>query len=253
MDYAKKVIEVMPLFASHIGSSLPSPDETQKEFISRISRHLQRVSIWLEYLVLGRNINEFLNIPAMIAVKPDADFSKATLDFCRQIWLQVPIAQQLSPVSPDILWGMCEAGKIEYLLRSCGLFGKPELISKKSCYREQSKVLTQISKSLKNSEIYELPEIKYLPFIDFERLHLALFSEATVQALSMSDENLENSCKQYQAALRLRNQVSNQADRQILRIVNGGINLSQKGRKLPIQIEKKRGRGRPPKGNKPAL
>lgn len=115
----EEVIEAMWCFPD-----CPILPETkdQQIVLDNIRAHFKLLTLWLRYRLLGNiEYHDLLHgNPDSLAVKPYADLSVATLDFCYHVY------SRLRPEGVDgfeQLWGICEYSKALNMLRATGYFG----------------------------------------------------------------------------------------------------------------------------------
>ena len=136
---------------------LPDTD-AQKDALANAQAHFKWVSMWLEYLLLGKfdYRDTLFSHPDALAAKPYADLSAATLRFCAQADQRIPGGYDTF----EQLWGICEYSKALSVLRAMNYYGDVPPNSKKTLLAKNRRVLQAYSFKKGNhpESMIEVPE-----------------------------------------------------------------------------------------------
>jgi hypothetical protein len=213
------------------------------------------VSQWLRYLILGETeIFPSLLIPRTLATKPDADFEIEILKLFRQMWLKVPLAQELAPHGAEELWALYLICNAQFKLKSAGYYGTQAPLTKRKTYKGSLRDSTAIQRAIDKPEKYDLPEMVLYSTVDLDQLLNHLFSTALMMAVEQDDDDLLHHCNLFNQAWRHRIKILEEDPiRQIPYLNQDRLCSTGKGMKIlkpRTDASKRRSRGRPPKGSK---
>ncbi len=212
-------------------SVLPETEQ-QQDALTNAKAHFKLMATWLHYRLLGKlHYHDSLHShPDSLSVKPYADLSVATLDFCYHVY------SRMRPEGVDSfeqLWGICEYSKSLAAFRATGYYGDVAPQSKSQLRKNFKHALEAYSQLEQNHS----PEQLVTGFDPIEHLTEDLLYQASNFANDPpGDKDLKHHIRMFQRAWR---HFSN-------------LTLKPKGFD-PVQIKPakpKRSRGRPPKGSR---
>jgi hypothetical protein len=231
-------------------SNEPETDE-QRELIRLVRKRYICVAAWLSFYLESRHELYPKLATYYPEYQPIADLSMARLVFCRQIWIAMPLAQEIAD-NYEILWFLCELSDCLYSLRGSGFWGNLELNEqgktwgKKAAYSRMQAVYGGSLKSIEWNG--DLSDLKLRPAVI--RDYIEHLTDLLCCYAVENDRSLQKHCKRWlQAQLEYQQICKDSEKYQIFHIRDNSIVSTTKGRKS-WKPKSTRGRGRPPKGSK---
>jgi hypothetical protein len=244
-------------FIGELPDAITKPDTPEQKELLKSGRDLHKgKSKWLEFYELGRpELLGDLLLAKWNRYKPYADFSLAILRFCQQAYLRLEHLQAPG-YSHITLWGVCEWSLSSHVLRKSGYYGNPDidergmLLGKGVQYQQNVEVINIHKAALKDGEYTgefvttQFPKEHILDYVLYDAINFAN---------KHNDEDMEFHCKEFLNAIRHFNWLINNSKQPTIQISSSGIQTPTRGRHSPkgFSLEpktKRRGRGRPPKG-----
>ncbi len=244
----------LPIVLTHSG---------EKEYLGKLKAHYQNLSTWLEYSLVEMDASEreklrlIIHFSNCVIAKPDADFSLAIREMCRQVYGKSELLTQ-SP-SYEHLWFLVEYSNCLQMMKHPGLLtGIPttredgKVISKGDVQSDNANSIKIYKQALrngfskKNASGLETEEIP--PEEDWREHFLnILIAEAVKTAIENQDQDLKQHCMQFLNAFSYYNRDPETSKHQLWHLIDGQLSESIPGRKSKQMLSAKRKRdiGRP--------
>lgn len=257
-------------------------NQQQINFVLKQRSYWQGKTLWLFYLLDGQHhLRDMLLSPELLPFEPAANLSVRLRLLCREVFERSARFQAVGVENFTQLWFACEFSLSQNRLRGGWIGGKPDttlrgkIKGKTQILKESTQALNVFETALDND--WTIPELLHPDtigdvFSEAEIISLehdgadvqpgmyveaAVLCEATALSAELTDgDTLKHQLRQYISDKRHYDRVlKNSSDFQLefLPSPTGSITSTRKGAKPP-QAQAiapiKRGRGRPPKGNK---
>jgi hypothetical protein len=211
------------------------------------------LSLWIQCLTLGKSeiYTALVASEEALLAYPYADFSLATMDYCRQAWMKIPVIQENLP-QWETLWFGLELSACRKHLEISGIIGDPkesdrDLMVKLSQIRGSNKFIKKCRQILKKKDLAEAYGFFAYRVGQFEEGQICIpyLGMGIITAIQESDKFLESHCLSFLSALSRFNLALTDPQYQIRAALPGGKEYISGDKKKPPGFGNKNANGRP--------
>lgn len=212
------------------------------------------LSLWIQCLTLGKSeiYTALVASEEALLTYPYADFSLATMDYCRQAWMKIPVIQENFP-QWETLWFGLELSACRKRLEISGVIGdlkesNRDLMVKLPQIRSSNKFIKKCRQILKKKDLAAAYGFFAYRAGQFEagQICIPCLGMGIITAIQESDKSLESHCLSFLSALsRFNLALTDDPRYQIRAALPGGKEYISGDKKKPPGFGNKNTSGRP--------